>query len=492
MASTTISRVATAILAAALSGVALVPGPANAAAEARIPALAMEHVTVLPMTADGSPLRDVTVVIREGRVTSITPSTQIGALRGVKRIDATGKWLMPGLADMHVHIENDRMMRMFLQDPDLRDGTVQTEDILTPYLVNGVLQVVDLQAMSETVGQRVEVESGRVLGPHIALAAMIDGAPPIWPVGMTRVATTPEGGRQAVRDAAAEGYEIIKVYSQLNLETFTAIVEEAHRLKMRVIGHIPQQGKGITEAFFQQGYDMVAHAEEFAQQTDPPSLEAIPRYVEMAKRNGTWLTATLTLDERLLEETSNPDSLKSRPELRFLAPRLHAVVVNHNPYVAQASPERIQFLQRIVEFNRHLVRAFAAAGIPVVAGTDSPVPGLVPGFSLHDELEAMARAGLSNRQVLEGATRLPCEWLGISADRGTVEAGKRADLLLLDADPFADVSNTRRISAVIVGGRYLSRALLDRRLEALDARYSVTGAASTETRKTSASPAVTD
>ena len=188
----------------------------------------------------------------------------------------------------------------------------------------------------------------------------------------------------------------------------------------------------------------------------------------------------------------NPDSLKSRPELRFLAPRLHAVVVNHNPYVAQASPERIQFLQRIVEFNRHLVRAFAAAGIPVVAGTDSPVPGLVPGFSLHDELEAMARAGLSNRQVLEGATRLPCEWLGISADRGTVEAGKRADLLLLDADPFADVSNTRRISAVIVGGRYLSRALLDRRLEALDARYSVTGAVSTETRKTSASPAVTD
>jgi imidazolonepropionase-like amidohydrolase len=445
----------------------------GAADEPKPAAFAMEHVAVLPMTIGGSPLNDVTVVIRGGRIASIGPSGQKVAMPGVKRIDATGKWLIPGLTDMHAHIENDRMLALFLHDPSVPDGTVRTEDILTPYVVNGVVQVVSLQAMSESIGQRVDVNSGRVLGPRLVLAAMIDGAPPIWPVGMTRVAATPEDGRQVVRDAAAEGYDLIKVYSRLDLDTFTAIVAEARRLKLRVVGHIPGRGKGITDKFFQPGFDMVAHAEEFAQQTDPPSLDAIPRYVDMAKRNGTWLTATLTLDDRLLEETRHPETLKSRPELRFLTPRFREVVVNHNPYVAQASPERIQSLQQIVDFNRELVRAFVAAGIPVVAGTDAPVPGVVPGFALHDELQALAKAGLSNRQALESATRLPCEWLGLSAECGTVEVGKRADLLLLDADPLTEVGNTRRIAAVILGGRYLSRAMLDRRLADLEAHYSV-------------------
>jgi imidazolonepropionase-like amidohydrolase len=124
-------------------------------------------------------------------------------------------------------------------------------------------------------------------------------------------------------------------------------------------------------------------------------------------------------------------------------------------------------VQRIIEFNQQLVRAFVAADIPVLAGTDSTVPGVVPGFALHDELEALSRSGMSNWQVLESTTRLACEWLRVDTDRGTVEAGKRADLLLLDADPLADVGNTRKIDAVIVGGRYLTRRELDRMLKDL-------------------------
>ena len=465
MTSTRMSRIAMTVFGALLPLLSVADEPAPVA-------LALEHVTVLPMTPDGGALRDVTVVVRDGRIASIGPAAQAGSLRGVKRSDASGKWLIPGLTDMHAHVENDRMLRLFLQNPKFPDGTLRTEDILTPYVINGVVQVVSLQAMSESIGQRVEVNAGRVLGPHLVLAAMIDGAPPIWPVGMTRVAATPEDGRQAVRDAAAEGYDLIKVYSRLDLDTFTAIVAEARRLKMRVVGHIPERDKGHTDKFFQPGFDMVAHAEEFAQQTHPPSVAAIPQYVEMAKRNGTWLTATLTLDDRLLEETQHPETLQSRPELRVLMPAFRDVVVNHNPYVAQASPERVRYLEQIVAFNRELVRAFAAAGVPVVAGTDAPVPGVVPGFALHDELEALVAAGLSNRQALESATRLPCEWLGVSAECGTVEVAKRADLLLLDADPLLAVGNTRRISAVILGGRYLSRAMLDRRLADLEARYS--------------------
>ncbi|GFE80209.1 hypothetical protein GCM10011487_22090 [Steroidobacter agaridevorans] len=432
--------------------------------------LAIEHVTVLPMSNEGTVLSDMTVLIQDGRIVSIAPASTTRAPRGMKRIDGRGKWLMPGLTDMHVHLGNVRMMRLFLRMPDLQQSALRTEDLFTPFLANGVVRIMDMQSMSETIGQRVEVDAGRMLGPHIVAAAMIDGQKPLWPVGMTRVAVTPDDGRQAVRDASAEGYDAIKVYSRLSFETFSAIVDEARRLKLPVVGHIPERGSGRTKDFFQPGFTMVAHAEEFAQRAAQPSVAAIPQYVDMMKQNGAWLTATLSLDERLLEQTKDPQSLHSRQEIRVLPPLMRDMVLNQNPYVAAASPQRIEFLTQVVEFNRELVRAFVAAGIPVVAGTDAQVPGVVPGFSMHDELAALTRAGMSNRQALEAATRRPCEWLNLSAECGTVEVGKLADLILLDADPLADIGNSRRIAAVILGGRYLPRAMLDRRVAALAAR----------------------
>jgi imidazolonepropionase-like amidohydrolase len=444
----------------------------NCPAEPRKPPgpLAITHVTVLPMTPDAAPLRDMTVIIRDGRIASIAPASKAGAAAGARKIDGRGKWLMPGFSDMHMHLENDRMGRLHVGDPTLPDGTFDLAEALTLYLANGVLQVFNLSSMSETIGQQVEVESGRVLGPHIATAAMIDGSPPSWPLGMTRAAATPEDGRQAVRDAKAEGYQFIKVYSKLTLETFTAIVEEARQQNLRVVGHIPQRGKGITEKFFIPGFDLVAHAEEFAQHTDPPDHAAIPRYVDMAKRNGTWLVATLSLDERIVEEIRDPDSLKRRDELRHMHPRAYDMVINGNPYLKDRSTGRIDYVQKVVDFNCPLVKAFTAAGVPVLTGTDAPVPGVAPGFAIHDEFEALSKCGMSNTQILESTTRRAAEWLGTLPDRGTVEAGKRADFVLLDANPLENISNTRRIAAVIVSGHYLPRADLNRRLETLAER----------------------
>ena len=449
----------------------LVVAAAARAASPPAPApLLITDVTVLPMTPDSAPMPHATVMLEQGRIATITPGIPAKLPAGVRRIDGRGKWLMPGFTDMHMHLGNDRMGRIYLGDPTIPDGSFTLEDELTPFLANEVLQIFNLSSMSETIGQRVDVESGRVLGPHIATAAMIDGSPPIWPLGMTRVAATPQDGRQAVRDARAEGYEFIKVYSKLTLETFTAIVEEARQQHMRVVGHIPQRGQGITEKFFIPGFDLVAHAEEFAQHTDPPDHAAIPRYVEMAKRNGTWLVATLSLDERIVDEIRDPASLERRDDLRYQDPRVYELVVHANPYTKDRSEGRIRYVQDVVNFNCPLVRAFTAAGIPVLTGTDSPVPGVAPGFALHDEFEALSRCGMTPVQVLESTTRRAAEWLGTLPDRGTVEAGKRADLVLLDANPLESIANTRRISAVIVGGHHLPRAELDRRMAKLAAR----------------------
>jgi imidazolonepropionase-like amidohydrolase len=124
-----------------------------------------------------------------------------------------------------------------------------------------------------------------------------------------------------------------------------------------------------------------------------------------------------------------------------------------------------------VRFNDALVKAFVDAGVPVFTGTDTTVSGIPAGSSLHDEFEALARAGMSNAAILTATTRQAAEWLGVDQDRGTIEAGKRADLVLLDADPLADVANTRRIAAVITSGRYLPRKTLDAQMQALARRY---------------------
>jgi imidazolonepropionase-like amidohydrolase len=450
----------------ALAACLLLLTSAVAAAAAAAPHV-IERVTVLPMTPGGARQPDSTVIIENGRITWVGHSRDARLPVAAKRADGRGKYLLPGFTDMHMHLPNDRLMRLWTGNHALPDGHVRSDELLLPYVAAGVTQVFNLSAMSETIGQRVDVNSGRVLGPRIATAAMIDGSPPTWPSGMSRAAASPVDGRQAVRDAAAEGYEFIKVYGRLDLDTFTAIVDEARKTGMRVLGHIPQRETGLTDSFFQPGFDLVAHAEEFAQQTNPPAHDAIPRYVELARRSKTWLTATLTLDERILEQMKDPSTLAKRDDLLHLSPDEYRVVLHANPYQNGVDEQRIASIQKIVDFNRELVRAFAAAGIPVLTGTDSPVPGVVPGSSLHDEFESLSSAGMTNLQILEGTTRLPAQWLGTLADRGTVEVGKRADLVLLDADPLEHISHTRRISAVILGGKLLPRAELDRRMRKL-------------------------
>jgi hypothetical protein len=470
------NRIARATLMAMAAALAAAPCAAQPSSE-----IAIEHVNILPMTTVDAVIPDAMVIIRDGRIAVI--GRTISRPKGARRIDARGKWLMPGLSDMHTHPENSRMLRLLTGDKNLPENTVADEDVFAPYVINGVLQIVNMAAMSEAVGQRNAVESGRVLGPHMALAAMVDGVPPIWPLGFSHVAATPEDGRQVVRDMKADGFDYIKTYSRLSLDTFSAIVDEAAKMHMKALGHIPGRELGITDKFFLPNYSMVAHAEEFALQGQPgpgtfcspgrgcTALDSdIPRFVAMAKRNGTWLTSTLTLDDRILEIMKDPGSLTRRPELQYLPAITFASWLRG---AAKAPPERIARQERVIDFNAKLIKAFAAAGIPVLPGTDTGIPGIAAGFALHDELEALVRAGLTPGQVLIAATRQSAEWLDTLADRGTVETGKRADLILLDADPRLDVANTRKITAVIVNGRYLGPRDLNALRARLSARHQV-------------------
>ncbi len=438
----------------------------NVANAEKSASLFIRDVTIIPMTGAKKKVPHVTVEIANGKIISIQKFSTKHKCKD-NCIDGRGKWLIPGLTDAHVHLENDRMLQLYMNLPAKPEGAVTTADMVLPFIANGVTQVFNLSAMSESFEQQKEIKSGKTVGPRIINAFMIDGEKPILPEGMSHSVSNPEEGRDAVKKAFNDGYDIIKIYSLVDFETFRAIIDEANKHNMRVLGHIPGRNQNETGKYFMPGFGAVAHAEEFAMQTQNPDESKIPEYVEMSKRNNTALISTLTLDDNILAETSDPSSLKSRKDLSYLNPMLQMIVQEHNPYVAQASPERTGWLQSIVKFNQVLVKEFSKAGIPILAGTDSPVPGVAPGFSLPDELEALNKAGLTPYQALYSATKAPCDWLGNKAKCGSIAKGHNADLVLLDSDPTAKISNIRKISAVILNGKVIYKSELDEKLTVL-------------------------
>ena len=458
------------VLRAAATGLMFSVVSAGAAADTRDAQIVIERVNVLPMTSSGAELRDVTVVIRDGRIESIEPSPDRRRHTG-KLIDGGGRWLLPALADMHVHLENHGLLRIWLNDPTIPADAVDLADLLAPYVANGVLQLANMSATSESISQRLDVESGRVLGPHMALGAMIDGAPPEWSPGMTRVAATAADGRRAVREAKAEGYDFIKIYNRLDLPTFDAVIDEARQQGLNVAGHLIARGQGVTERLLRPGFGMVAHLQEYSHQSAELDDAQIRRFAQLTKQNGTWVVTTLSADQKIAEVLRDSRALSKWQQHQYMHPLMYRYWTDRNALLADRSPARVARFDRIVADDVRLLRAFIDADVPIVAGTDFPLPLQAPGFALHDELQAMVAAGMSPEQVLLSATRLPAAWLGVVHDRGTVEVGKRADLLLLAADPRADITNTRRIVAVFVSGRYLPRSELKRMLDTTAQRH---------------------
>lgn len=429
------------------------------AAHTRQDDFVIEHVNIVPMTADNKIIENATVVIKGHKIFSI--NGQVPA--GLKRINGKWKWLIPGLTDMHVHIPTDGH---FNTTYPTRTAVVftSTQDVMTPFVANGVTTVFELNSQPGHFGQRNEILRGDVIGPRMALSALINGGN-----GTGRIANNPADGRQSVRMAKAEGYEFIKTYSQLDTATFKAIVEEAGKQGMKVTGHIPNAFKGSWQDAFVPHFGMVAHAEEYYKQLEDGTDEDIQHFARTARGNGTWLTPTLIIIESAAAQCRSIDAVR-QPALQYVHPLLQSKWLTANNYNKNATQQGIARFDRMIQANNRLVKIFKDAGVPIVAGTDAGSSGVILGFSLHDELALLVKAGLTPAEALAAATRLPATWLGIDSITGTIEAGKYADLVLLDANPLDDINNTRKIAAVCFNGRWLNRTDIDAMLADLSKR----------------------
>jgi tetratricopeptide (TPR) repeat protein len=455
-------------------------------------ALALTHVTVIDTT--GGPIKpDMTVVIRGSRIVQVAKSNEVRLPKNGKTVNATGKFLIPGLWDMHVHWYEKNYLPLFI--------------------ANGVTGTRQMYGVPVFQQWRKQIEAGGLLGPHILIPSpIVDGPKPVWP-GSIAVANESEG-RQAVVQVKQTGADFVKVYSRLPRAAYFAIADESKKQGIAFEGHVPdsvtleeasdagqktvEHLTGVLAACSTHEEELLKSAQEATAainsgQSSTPRFSG-PEFREREtlaletyspqkadavfgklRKNHTWQCPTLTV-LRSMAYSADP-SYSNDPRLKYI-PR--DIVSSWDPkadqFLKNKTEEDWAISRKLFSKDLELVGAMERAGVDILAGTDTLNPYCLPGFSLHDELGLLVQAGLTPQQALQAATLNPARFMGRENDLGTVAAGKIADLVLLDANPIENIGNTRKISAVVFGGKFFPRTSLDEmltKIEALASRLSI-------------------
>lgn len=426
---------------------------------------AFVHVAVVPMDRERV-LPDHTVVVANGRITALGPAPEVKVPQDAVRIDARSRYLLPALSDMHVHVEGESWNALLTPEALAASKFVPFEDFLFPYVANGVTTVQVLSGTHELLPVRGKIATGELLAPRLILARMIDGPDKAWPPPLADWVATADEARDATLKAKADGYDKMKVYSFLTKETYDAVIATAKEQQMDVIGHIPYALS--VEYVVDAGQKMIAHTEEVAKHAHGDySVERVSYFAGRIADGGVWLTPTLVTTRRILDDFSDPDGLFSSPEAAYARHPMQRGIwsfISGTLYreIPEAAQNRIR--ADFDNFQRPFTKVFHDKGGQLMTGTDALMPRLVAGFALHQELHELVDVGLTPYEALRTSTTIPYEYLGESKDSGTIEVGKRTDLILLDANPLEHISNASRIAGVMMRGRWIAKAEIDRRM----------------------------
>jgi len=432
--------------------------------------LYINDVTVIDATGT-PPQPHRSVIVRDNRIVEIVPHDELeknDKLAG-HWIDGRGKFLIPGLWDMHVHIV-------------FGDWFPRGKEVTLPlFIANGITGVRDMGSELNVLQQwRKEISAGTLIGPRIVMSGpMLDGPKPRFPSSIA--IKTPEDGRRAVDDLKRRGADFIKLQSLIPREAVFAIADEAQKQNIPFVGHVPDavraseassagqksfehligifEGSSPLEDEFIKGPKSEG---KFLSTYDPKRAAAL--FALLAK-NQTWQCPTLVWERggNLIDQTDFASDLRAK----YVPAYWKDVTWRRftEQIVHEFNTDDLATRGRFVGKELEVVNAMHHAGIRFLAGTDTP-PGvyIFPGFSLHEELQRFVAAGFTPMEALQTATLNPAKFLGMEDKLGAIEKGKLADLVLLDANPLDDIRNTQKIAAVIVNGRYFSRADLDQML----------------------------
>ncbi len=435
--------------------------------------LIIKDVTVVDVRT-GALLPDQTVIVERKRISSVGPSKPAKYPRNAVTVNGKGLYLIPGLWDMHVHLA-------------FGDWFPEAKDISLPlFVANGVTGVRDMGSDLDVVQDwRNQIEAGRLIGPRILSSGpMLDGPKPRFPSSLA--IATPEDGRRAVVDLKGRGADFIKLQSLISRDAVLAIAAEARKQEIPFAGHVPDamrasemseagmksfehligifEGSSPVEDDFLKGNKTGGRFLATYDEARAASLAAI-----LAK-NQTWQCPTLVWERggNLLDASDFsgdarvkyiPGPWKDKTWKRFTEEITQG-------YGSDDLATRRKFIEKELE----VVRMLYKAGVPFLAGTDTPAGvHIFPGFSLHEELQRFVAAGFTPLEALQTATLNPARFFGMEEQLGTVEKGKLADMVLLTANPLADIANTQKIAGVVANGRYFRRAEMDMMLASVEA-----------------------
>lgn len=441
-----------------------------AALEAHPNTVAFVHAEVVPMDRERV-LPDQTVVVVDGRIAALGPAAEVSVPAGALRIDATGRYLMPALSDMHVHVEGESWNALLSPEAKEASRNLSFEDLLFPYVANGVTTVQVLSGTHELLPVRGQIAEGELLAPRLILARMIDGPDKAWPPPLSTWVANAQEARDATLKAKADGYDKMKVYSFLTKETYDAVIATAKEQHMDVIGHVPNALS--VEYVVDAGQKMIAHTEEVAKHAHGDySDERVSYFAGRIADGGVWLTPTLITTRRILEEFTDPDGLFSSPEAVYAGHPMQRDIWSFISNMYQGMPEedRVRVRDDFEKFQKPFTKVFHDKGGQLMTGTDSLLPRLVPGFAVHQELHEMVAVGLTPYEALRTSTTVPYEYLGEDREAGTIEIGKRTDLMLVEANPLEDIAGASKVTGVLMRGRWIGREEIDRRMERIAAQ----------------------
>lgn len=421
------------------------------------PTLAIAHVAVIPMDRERIVL-DQTVLVRGGEIAAVGPADSIAIPKGAERVDGRGRYLIPGLADMHTHFIDDTTNPSNL-------GAKMNRSMAALYVAGGVTSAMSLCGVESQLALRDSIRNGQIVGPRLAVSGpCIDDS-----------TMTAASGDSLVRHDHATGYDFLKVYSYLSVDGFRGVAAAGRRVGMPVVGHIPLR-VGLY-GMLDGGAADIAHIEEFIY--NPPfrmsytdtsvgavSLDtaAIPRVVDTVRHAGAYVTTTMVAYKSILDGATNLDELLRRPCSQEVPPAVQQFFGwdrAHNDRARRlGTPTALSHLRLGWAFYQRMAKALTDGGVPLLAGTDgTAIAGLGPGCGLRRELELLVGAGLTPYQALRAATAAPGDFFTRELRwpaSGTVTRGSRADLVLLGENPLADIHATSAVMGVVANGRWLS------------------------------------
>lgn len=435
--------------------------------------MAIMNVNVIPMETDQI-LANYTVVIKDGKIIKVADSDSIEVAEGIQKIDGLGKYLIPGLAEMHAHIPG--------QNPsgNINLGDNYLENTLFLYLSNGVTTIRGMLGQPFHLELKEQVAKGEVLGPRIFTSGPSMNGNSVQSVGQAE---------KMVVDQKNAGYDFLKLHPGLKLEVFNAIDKTADSVGIPFAGHVSVD-VGIRRALEAQ-YASIDHVDGYIEGLVPESADVnpdengffginftyladeskIPELATMTKEQGVWVVPTQCLMERWVTSIP-PEELAEDPGMKYIPPELLERYVAIKNNVISDTEYDAERADKFIELRRKIIKSLHDTGVGLLLGSDAPQVFNVPGFSIQHELQAMIDAGLTPYEALRIGTINPALFFGKEDEFGTIKEGASADMILLETNPLVEIGNVKDRLGVMVKGTWLSQEDISNRLEEIQSSYS--------------------